>query len=132
MGQSDFNSNTQKLHPKQQANCLSNLFFCWTFNLLTKTSRSALRQGHLSAPLPQHESSLLGDKLEQAWKSELASSKTPSLWRPLCKTFGGQFMAIGVIVSINEFVVKLSQPVSLWKLIETLTVHHDESQVMQA
>ncbi|KAJ8929223.1 hypothetical protein NQ314_018102 [Rhamnusium bicolor] len=69
-------------------------------------------------PLKAHESSRLGDKLEAAWNDQVSHKKTPSLLLAIIKVFYIEFIIYGIFYLIQEFIVKLSQPLLISKFLK--------------
>ncbi|KAJ3656111.1 hypothetical protein Zmor_015210 [Zophobas morio] len=115
------NPSKQSLHPKQRASLLSNIFFCWALPLFVKGFKKDLVEDDLWGTLKAHESNLLGNRLEQAWLKEENSRRNPSLWRALIRVFGKECVFYAFIVAVMEFVIKMSQPLFLGKLMEYYT-----------
>ncbi|XP_063918456.1 probable multidrug resistance-associated protein lethal(2)03659 isoform X3 [Zophobas morio] len=111
------------VHPQLKANYLTKLFFCWTFPTLVKGFTDGFKESDVLHLLPQHESSTLGDKLDKEWSQEVSSKEKPSLWKPLLNIFGMEFLKVGLLMFVNEFLIKLSQPILIWRLINTHTEH---------
>ncbi|XP_063913515.1 probable multidrug resistance-associated protein lethal(2)03659 [Zophobas morio] len=115
------NPSKQSFHPKQRASLLSNIFFCWALPLFVKGFKKDLVEDDLWGTLKAHESKLLGDRLEQAWLQEANSRRNPSLWRALIRVFGKECALYGFILALIEFVIKMSQPLFIGKLMEYYT-----------
>jgi ATP-binding cassette subfamily C (CFTR/MRP) protein 4 len=115
------NQRKQTLHPKQRANIFSKIFFCWALPLFVKGFKKNLAEEDLYGPLKDHESKLLGDRLENAWIKEENSRRNPSFWRALIRVFGKECAMYGLMLAVIEFVIKMSQPLFIGKLMEYYT-----------
>ncbi|XP_050309352.1 probable multidrug resistance-associated protein lethal(2)03659 [Anthonomus grandis grandis] len=104
-------------HPKSKANFLSNLFFCWGLPIFYKGWIKDFNEDDLYKPLKEHTSHKLGDKLEQEWKLERMHHPNPLLLRALWKMFRKEIFIYGVVLFVQEFVLGLSQPLALQKLM---------------
>lgn len=80
--------------------------FSWTIPLFYKGFYKDLEIEDLFKPLASHKSSVLGDKLEKAWKKELKLNKNPSLWRALRAVFGLELLLHGFVFVFIELVLK--------------------------
>lgn len=56
--------------------------------------------------LKSHESSMLGDKLQESWNHEVANKKNPSLWLAIIRVFGFELFLNAVFLVVIEFIVK--------------------------
>ncbi|RZC36351.1 multidrug resistance-associated protein, partial [Asbolus verrucosus] len=108
------NERKQTIHPKQRAGL-------WALPLFVKGFKKDLTEDDLYGPLKVHESRRLGDKLEEAWKKQENSSRNPSLWKALTVVFGKEIAKYGLVLALLEFVVKMSQPLFIGKLMEYYT-----------
>ncbi|KAJ3652255.1 hypothetical protein Zmor_018236 [Zophobas morio] len=108
-------------HPKEKANYLSHWFFCWELPFFYKGYKKQITEEDLYGPLKDHKSKLLGDKLEEAWLTELKTQKNPSLWRTLRKVFGLEFFLYGLILVVEELIVRMCQPLLIGKLMSYYT-----------
>ncbi|XP_037923052.1 probable multidrug resistance-associated protein lethal(2)03659 [Hermetia illucens] len=108
-------------NPRETANPLSNLFFCYTMPVFFKGRKKELVPSDLYKALKEHKSSTLGDKLCAAWENELkraeAKGKSPSLLRATIRVFGLQIVLLGIILLILEFCIKVTQPLFLGSLV---------------
>lgn len=104
-------------HPRTKANFFSNLFFCWGLPIFYKGWIKDFNEDDLYKPLKEHESHKLGDKLEEEWKLEKLHYAEPLLLRALWRMFRIDILIYGVILFVQEFVLGLSQPLALGKLM---------------
>ncbi|CAH1236014.1 unnamed protein product [Diabrotica balteata] len=116
-GNSDELKNKGK-HPQLSSNYLSNLFFCWGLKLFYKGWNKELNEDDLYKPFEEHESAYLGDQLETFWKLEKLEHSHPCLIRPIWKLFKKDILKHACWTFVLEFLLKLSQPLLLRKLIE--------------
>lgn len=105
-------------HPYREANLLSKLFFTWLWPLFYKGYSTDLSEEDLYPTLSQHDSTMLGDKLEKEWYKQLASKKEPSLWKALLHVFGSELFWLGVVFAFNELFARLAQPLILSQLLQ--------------
>ncbi|KAK9869799.1 hypothetical protein WA026_003531 [Henosepilachna vigintioctopunctata] len=96
----------KKIHPRNKANVLSKLFFCWSIPIFYKGLKKQLNEEDLYETLKEHESSSLGDQLEEAWKDEQDDYKNPSLWRAFSRVFGREILSYGIILFFYEVLLK--------------------------
>ncbi|XP_050295811.1 probable multidrug resistance-associated protein lethal(2)03659 [Anthonomus grandis grandis] len=111
--------NSKKTHPFRTANIFSKIFFTWLFPLFRKGFKKELLADDLFPPLPSHESTYLGDRLEKQWLRQLKTRpNNPSLWRAIARVFGKEFIILGLCYLFCELFARLSQPFFLSKLLE--------------
>ncbi|XP_046392253.1 probable multidrug resistance-associated protein lethal(2)03659 [Ischnura elegans] len=107
--------------PRLRANPLSVAFFWWTIKMFKLGYRKPIVEDHLYKPLPQDSSQYLGDKLEKYWNEQVAKSKingkNPSLAIALLKAFGPEYFTWGFLLSLNELILKMIQPMFLGGLL---------------
>ncbi|KAF2896736.1 hypothetical protein ILUMI_09443 [Ignelater luminosus] len=115
-------------HPREQANFASILTYFWTIPIFCRGFQKDLEEEDLFKPLTSHKSSILGDKLEKAWKKELKLNKNPSLWKALRAVFGLELLLHGFVFVFIELVLKMSQPLALSML---LSCYSEESGTIQ-
>ncbi|KAJ6635778.1 putative multidrug resistance-associated protein lethal [Pseudolycoriella hygida] len=108
-------------NPRESANCVSFLCFCWVLPIFFKGRKRELAQDDLYEALPSHKSSVLGDRLSNAWSNELKkcqqNGKKPSLLRAILNVFGCHIMFTGLILACLEFFLRTTQPIFLGGLI---------------
>lgn len=56
--------------------------------------------------LNSHESSMLGDKLQEAWTREVENKKDPSLGMAMLRVFGIELFLYAIFFVFIEFIVK--------------------------
>ncbi|KAL3283217.1 hypothetical protein HHI36_006366, partial [Cryptolaemus montrouzieri] len=78
----------------------------WCFPIFYKGLRSQLNEDDLYETLKEHESTILGNRLEEAWQEEQEYYKNPSLWRALWKVFGNELLGYGIILFFYEVLLK--------------------------
>ncbi|KAJ8943853.1 hypothetical protein NQ314_009623 [Rhamnusium bicolor] len=100
----------KNVHPQLRSNFLCNLFFL-----------KELDEDDLYKPLNEHESHRLGDKLEELWKLEKLNNTEPALWRALWMMFRKDILGHMIVLFFLEFILKLSQPLLLGKLMNYYT-----------
>jgi len=108
-------------HPRANANIFEILTFGWTLKLFKTGRKRELEINDLYTTLNDHSSSSLGNKLEKKWRIELAKAKKtnrqPSLLRALVQMFGPRLMIYGLLLSIVEIVLRMSQPLFIGGLL---------------
>ncbi|KAJ8684448.1 hypothetical protein QAD02_020240, partial [Eretmocerus hayati] len=127
-------------NPREGANPLSALTFCYILRLFWVGYRRDLDIQDLYEPLKEHKSNELGEKIARLWeeecerakKKELSKCKTddgnksgsecpkgqPSLLRVLLRCFGAKLMLYGVLLAIMEIILRASQPLLLARLLK--------------
>ncbi|KAH1013756.1 hypothetical protein HUJ04_002706 [Dendroctonus ponderosae] len=119
-------------HPRSKANFLSNLFFCWGLPIFYKGWIKDYNEDDLCKPLREHESHKLGDKLEEEWKLERLNHTEPLLLRALWRMFRKDILLYGLILFVQEFVLGLSQPLALGKLMNYYSPSHTTVTLQEA
>nr|XP_023014259.1 probable multidrug resistance-associated protein lethal(2)03659 isoform X1 [Leptinotarsa decemlineata]XP_023014260.1 probable multidrug resistance-associated protein lethal(2)03659 isoform X1 [Leptinotarsa decemlineata]XP_023014262.1 probable multidrug resistance-associated protein lethal(2)03659 isoform X1 [Leptinotarsa decemlineata] len=112
---SDFKN--KKVHPQLESSHLNNIFFGWGLRILYKGWNKDLDEDDLYQPFEEHESHILGDQLEEIWKEEKLNKSNPSLARALWKMFRRRILWHAFWTFVLEFVLKLSQPIFVGKLM---------------
>ncbi|KAG5883223.1 hypothetical protein JTB14_011415 [Gonioctena quinquepunctata] len=107
----------KNVHPQLESSFVTNVFFGWGLKILYKGWNKELDEFDLYKPFQEHESHILGDQLEEIWKEEKLKHSEPSLNRALWRMFGKQIMWHAFWTFILEFILKLSQPIFLGKLM---------------
>ncbi|KAJ8978761.1 hypothetical protein NQ317_017484 [Molorchus minor] len=106
------------MHPHEEANFLSRLFFCWLIPTFVTGYKRDLNEEDLHGHMKIHESGALGDKFERAWLDELRTKKEPSLIKAIWKVFKFEICINGLLLFIIELGTKLAQPLCLSKLMD--------------
>ncbi|CAH0551541.1 unnamed protein product [Brassicogethes aeneus] len=107
----------KKLNPAQTANPVSSIMFLYMFPIFTKSYKKQLSENDLFAPLEEHKSNLLGDKLENYWKEEYRSKRKYPLHRALIKQFGPLYVFLGLIKFADELLLVIVLPYLIEKLV---------------
>ncbi|XP_018565514.1 probable multidrug resistance-associated protein lethal(2)03659 [Anoplophora glabripennis] len=110
------NFNKRK-HPLHKANIVTKTFFCWLLPFFVRGFKKELTEDDMYGTLKSHDSGLLGDRLQKAWNHEVANKKDPSLWIAILKVFGIELLLCALYFGFIEFVIKLSQPILISKLL---------------
>ena len=76
------------------------------FPIFKKSFKRELNEDDLFEPLDEHKASLLGTKLEQAWKEENVKHKQYGLHIALLKVFGSRFMLFGFLRLFDEVMME--------------------------
>lgn len=123
----------KKKHPRASANFLSALTFTWTLPLFRVGYSRDLTIEDLPAPLKEHTSSTLGDKLEKAWDREVSKArsrkKEPSLVSVIIEVFGCKVLLYGTVIFFYEIVLRISQPLLLGGLIRYFSQPADSQEI---
>ncbi|XP_043284651.1 probable multidrug resistance-associated protein lethal(2)03659 [Venturia canescens] len=144
----DGNTRTEKnKNPREGVNPLSALTFSWVLKTFWVGYRRELEIEDLAEPLEEHKSSILGDRISAAWQAELERVRKiqrnrskgssspcqcidmekdskhsqrikPSLMRVLIRVFGFKIMLYGVTLAVMEFLLRISQPLFLGRLLQ--------------
>lgn len=70
----------------------------------------------MGQPLKVHQSPYLGERIVREWNKELKKS-TPSLALALTRLLGQDLLCSAIVFFIFEFIVRMSQPIFLMKLV---------------
>lgn len=87
-------------------NVTTNSLYSWAFPIFYKGFRKQLNEDDLYETLHGHESTILGNRLEEAWREEEDDYKNPSLWRALWKVFGNELLGYGIVLFFYEVLMK--------------------------
>ncbi|KAJ8918452.1 hypothetical protein NQ315_008149 [Exocentrus adspersus] len=90
----------------------------WLLPYFLKGFRNQINEDDLPGPLKAHESSRLGNKLEKAWQHQVDYKKQPSLLKALLAVFYQELSIYGVFLLVQEFIVKLSQPLLVSRFLK--------------
>ncbi|XP_075166626.1 putative multidrug resistance-associated protein lethal(2)03659 [Haematobia irritans] len=108
-------------NPRESANPLSALMFCFTMPTFFKGRKKDLDERDLYRALDEHKSDYVGHKLSHAWEEEVSNSciknKEPSLIKATMKVFGLRYMSLGVLMFLFEIFLRCSQPLFLGALV---------------
>ncbi|KAK5646963.1 hypothetical protein RI129_005427 [Pyrocoelia pectoralis] len=110
-------SRNDKPNPRENANIFSVLTFWYTLPTFVTGYKKDFEVSDLYKTFTDHQSKILGDRIEVQWKKE----KNHSLRRVLFKMFGGSFLLQGMLLLLCEVLAKLMQPLLLGELIEYFT-----------
>lgn len=110
------------VNPREKANLLSNIFFCFTIPIFSKGRKKDFGTTDLYQPLQEHRSGHLGDALSAAWEEEVGKDRKDDengmmILRAILKVFGGEITMLGVTIFCLEFCVKVTQPLFLGSLV---------------
>ncbi|XP_050665873.1 probable multidrug resistance-associated protein lethal(2)03659 isoform X2 [Leptidea sinapis] len=121
----------RKRNPRCDANLFSILTFGWTLETFRLGYSRDIKENDLYAPLPEHQSNVLGDAMQKSWNQEVSciikrsDGSTPRLWRVLCKVFGAELLLYGLILAAMEFLIRLQQPLFLGLLLKYYSPSQD-------
>ncbi|RZC36194.1 multidrug resistance-associated protein, partial [Asbolus verrucosus] len=94
--------------------------FRYTIPTFIQGFKRDLEESDLTETLTEHKSSVLGNKMEKAWKREemkaAKAKRTPSLQRVLFKVFGVEFIFYGIVLAVSE-AIRIAQPTVLGRLL---------------
>ncbi|XP_031342698.1 probable multidrug resistance-associated protein lethal(2)03659 [Photinus pyralis] len=106
-------------NPLQNANALSSATFYYTLPTFTHTKRTKrqFEEDDLYETLTEHQSKMLGDKVEALWKKQFEKQKKPSLTRVLISAFGFEMFISGLLLGVAELILKPAQAVLLGRFL---------------
>lgn len=123
-------------NPRERANPLSFLCFCYTLPTFIKGRKKTLDSSDLYAALKTHKSDTLGNKLCDAWNNQLQkkakTGKDASLLRATISVFGFQFSLFGLVLFFIEICLRITQPLFLGGLVTYYSVTEDPDNIMTA
>ncbi|CAH1286470.1 unnamed protein product [Diabrotica balteata] len=92
----------QKLNPRDRSNFFSNLLFCWLLPYFVKGYKRELTEDDMYRHRSEHDSSKLGQKLEERWIKHVAKNKNPAYYKVLIGTFLWEIFVLNVLVVLVE------------------------------
>ncbi|XP_055853123.1 probable multidrug resistance-associated protein lethal(2)03659 [Episyrphus balteatus] len=123
-------------NPRERANPLSFLCFCYTLPTFWKGRKKVLDSSDLYSALKTHKSDTLGNKLCAAWDNQLLrkskTGKEPSLLRATLAVFGLQFSLFGLVLFFIEVGLRITQPLFLGGLVTYYSVSESPDTIMTA
>ncbi|KAH9630450.1 hypothetical protein HF086_016988 [Spodoptera exigua] len=109
-------------NPHEKANVISKLFLTWSFSLFRKGYKQGLSISDLWQARSGDASGRLGDRLEEAWKTEQEEARKndakPSFSKAIIRTFWFEYMLCGLCVGVLFMVVWPLIPFTLALFIE--------------
>ncbi|XP_050516933.1 probable multidrug resistance-associated protein lethal(2)03659 [Diabrotica virgifera virgifera] len=106
----------QKLNPRDRSSCFSNLLFCWLLPYFVKGYKRELTEDDMYRHRSEHDSSKLGERLEERWIKHVAKNKNPAYYKVLIGTFIWEIFVLNVLVVIIE-AIRMAQPFIISKLL---------------
>ncbi|XP_014299326.1 ATP-binding cassette sub-family C member 4 isoform X1 [Microplitis demolitor] len=108
-------------NPREKANIFSVLLWTWTVKLFRTGYSKVLSPEDLFNPLKNDRSSVLGDRLEKQWNSELEnarkSKRRPNFLKTIFRCFSMEYFLYGILHIFNEFIIRLGTPLLLGRLL---------------
>ncbi|CAG9865251.1 unnamed protein product [Phyllotreta striolata] len=111
---------TRPIHPREQANILSVLFFGYTGSILSTGFKKELEDDDLHQVIPKCRSKQCADRLEHAYLSQKkvkSPDKRVSLFRIIWNLYGLQYVAIGLFSMVSKLLISSLEPEALSNLI---------------
>ncbi|XP_065933440.1 ATP-binding cassette sub-family C member 4-like isoform X2 [Magallana gigas] len=106
--------------PYSTANWLSRFTFWWVFPLFRYGFRHPLTQDHLYDVLPEDQSDLLGDRMENSWNAYVKKceekGKKPSLYWAVIAEFKWEWGVNGIFLVASEG-IRIAQPYLIGRII---------------
>ncbi|XP_014208061.1 multidrug resistance-associated protein 4-like [Copidosoma floridanum] len=107
--------------PRLDAGRFNKLFFCWLVPFFRYGRKNEVEPKNIHNVLPRDRSETLGNQLERNWSKEVISAekgkRKPRFQRAVLKTYGLEYMKLGLYTLFLALVVKTLQPVALGLLI---------------
>jgi ATP-binding cassette subfamily C (CFTR/MRP) protein 4 len=120
-------------HPRAKASVFSAITFWWILGTFWKGYRRDLQVTDIYAPLKEHKSECLGDQIERYWKEEVKHAeirkRKPSLFHVIARCFGVKIMLYGVVLFLMEFLLRLSQPLFLGRLVRYFSESNSDNAI---
>ncbi|XP_011185639.2 probable multidrug resistance-associated protein lethal(2)03659 [Zeugodacus cucurbitae] len=108
-------------NPRERANPLSILMFCFTMPVFFKGRKKTLDERDLFRALNSHRSATLGTEMGEAWEAEIDKKrqkhKEPSLLSAVLHVFGARYAGLGFILFLLEIGLRVTQPLFLGGLV---------------
>ncbi|XP_017474879.1 PREDICTED: probable multidrug resistance-associated protein lethal(2)03659 [Rhagoletis zephyria] len=108
-------------NPRESANPLSTIMFCYTMPVFFKGRKKTLDESDLYRALNTHRSADLGSKLSVAWEAEIDKKrqkhKEPNLVSAVLSVFGARYTALGLLLLFVEVGLRVTQPLFLGGLV---------------
>ncbi|XP_060665712.1 probable multidrug resistance-associated protein lethal(2)03659 [Drosophila nasuta] len=123
-------------NPRESANCISALMFCFALPILFKGRKTTLEPSDLYDVLQEHKGDNLGEKVFQAWQDEAKKiserkGRNPKngILRVILKVFGWELVYTGIVIAILEIGLRVTTPLLLAGLISEFTQHGNGKSV---
>ncbi|XP_050518856.1 ATP-binding cassette sub-family C member 4-like [Diabrotica virgifera virgifera] len=116
----------KKLNPLDRSNFITRLFFCWLLPYFVKGYNRELTEDDMYRHRSVHDSSKLGQNLEERWIKHVAKNKNPAYWKVLIGTFGWEMFVLNVFYIIFE-TVQMAQPFLISKLLMVYQTDPEEN-----
>uniref|UniRef100_A0A0K8VHX2 Putative multidrug resistance-associated protein lethal(2)03659 n=1 Tax=Bactrocera latifrons TaxID=174628 RepID=A0A0K8VHX2_BACLA len=108
-------------NPRERANPLSVLMFCFTMPVFFKGRKKTLDERDLFRALNSHRSATLGNKMGVAWEAEIDKKRQkhqePKLLNAVLRVFGARYALLGLILFLLEIGLRVTQPLFLGGLV---------------
>nr|XP_036233399.1 probable multidrug resistance-associated protein lethal(2)03659 isoform X1 [Bactrocera oleae]XP_036233400.1 probable multidrug resistance-associated protein lethal(2)03659 isoform X1 [Bactrocera oleae] len=108
-------------NPRERANPLSVLMFCFTMPVFFKGRKKTLDERDLFRALNSHRSAVLGNKMSLAWEAEIDKKrqkhKEPKLLKAVLRVFGARYAGLGLTLFLLEIGLRVTQPLFLGGLV---------------
>ncbi|XP_035533359.1 multidrug resistance-associated protein 4-like [Morone saxatilis] len=125
------NKKDDRHNPLATAGFLSRLFLCWLNPLLHLGQKQRLEESDMYSVLPEDQSEILGEELQRFWDHEVRKAtkelRKPKLTRVLIRCYGKSYAVAGLFVFSLE-VIKVIQPLLLWKIIQYFESYDPEDE----
>ncbi|XP_031344905.1 probable multidrug resistance-associated protein lethal(2)03659 [Photinus pyralis] len=108
--------NAKKINPRDKSNFLSKIFFLFACTTFRKGYRKCLQEEDVYEIAKGYDSPTLSTLLENQWKNVKGNMKN-RLFIALFKSFGGIYMAWGLLYLTAGSAFKISQPLLQGKII---------------
>ncbi|KAH0820773.1 hypothetical protein GEV33_002018 [Tenebrio molitor] len=105
-----------------------NKHFSWIIPLFKKGLKKELTEADIYQTLKRHEADKLVKRLEKAWNDQKYQNVKPSLWKAIWTIFKWDIIFSMCLYFFIEFILKMSQPLALGKLMGYYSPNSKTSQ----
>ncbi|KAM8716483.1 hypothetical protein ACLKA7_003372 [Drosophila subpalustris] len=107
-------------NPRETANCISALMFCFALPILFKGRKTTLGPNDLYDVLSEHKGEKLGERVFKAWQDEAKKNRRNpknGMLRVILKVFGWELVISGFVIGVLELGLRATMPLLLAGLI---------------
>ncbi|KAF5283717.1 hypothetical protein FQR65_LT13752 [Abscondita terminalis] len=112
-------------NPRENANIFSIATFSYTLPTFLMGYKKELHENDIYETVSDCKCYKEGNKVEKIWLKEMKTcrntNKNPSLWKVFLKSFGKEYIIIGITMGFVDIVLKTLQTLSLGDLISSLS-----------
>ncbi|XP_063983102.1 ATP-binding cassette sub-family C member 4-like [Diachasmimorpha longicaudata] len=132
--------NSSYANPRETANLFGVIFWTWTIKFFKLGYSKILTREDLYNAPKDDKSNSLGDRIDKYWEGECEKAakhrRSPSLTKVLFKCFWWELVFLGILQTINEFLLRLGTPMLIGQLLryfrEDKGISYDETLMYAA